>query len=631
MDKIKKHLYIIIILFAFLPILCNAATELGASTQSPVTGSNIYVQLDANYGDKLKIRDFHVIITYNPDYLEFDTITWIQSRGTYRHEPGKITIDKDPGINWESGATLQMKFKVKRTGLTKVDVLRNGDSHYDSNCDKGCDIIGQSFAGVSINAIEPSSQTLIGTLYVKGYTMLPTFSKTNFSYNLTVPPDVNYIDIVATKSDSRQTLSGYGVQKLAYGNNIFYITVTAQNGATQTYEINVNRTDNRTGDTTLKSLYVSGTNLRYEENKNVYEATVSKSVESVLINARPNDPNATVIGTGTKELNIGKNTFSISVASSAGRISNYTIIINRSTEKFQTFEKSSKLRTIKVNNLVLDISDDKKSWLYGIGKDYDSLTIDTITESSTALVEIEGNENLKSGLNVITIKVIEPNESEDEDAEDDITEYYLIVYKNPTNATLINDINNVTEKTDIIYNTTENDTHIIPLTTLKNIKNNNSKLYYNVVNFYNGILYQAIISENTPNSNLNASFKKISDGPLTFQTELPEGTEMLVYLGDYFDDEANVKIYTYNENEEYTLLTDGITLQNGYISFVANGKNNYVFSLASLIKEKSPLEQFLANNKKYLIGTICIVVFIIIISILLNKIKRQKNDNEPLY
>ena len=437
MPKIKKYLYIIIALFIMFPTLINAATELGASTQSPVVGTDVYVQLNINYKN-FKIGDAHYIITYDTEYLEFEEVIWIQTRGTYSMEPGKITIDKEFGKSWDSGAILQIKYKVLKDGLSKVDVLRNGESHYENG-----DVIGQSFVGVSISATKPSSQTLIGTLYVEGYTLQPTFSKTVYQYNLIVPPDVSSINVFASKSDSRQTITGDGYKKLSYGDNNFPVIVTAEDGSSRTYNITVHRTDNRNGDTSLKSLNVSDTNIKYENDKNVYEATVSRSVEDILITARANDPNATIIGTGRKKLNIGANTFNLTVESSGGRESNYTIIINRSTEEIPKVIKSSKLKTIKVNGLVMDLSDNKTSWLYGIGKDNDKLTIDAKAESDTATIEIIGNENLKVGINAIKIKVSEQNEVvEGAEPTYDITEYSLIVYKNPTNATLINEINN---------------------------------------------------------------------------------------------------------------------------------------------------------------------------------------------
>ncbi len=626
MQKIKKYLYIIIALFIMFPSLIYAATELGASTQNPVVGTDVYVQLNINYKN-FKIGDAHYIITYNKEYLEFEEVIWIQTRGTYSMEPGKITIDKDFGKSWDSGAILQIKYKVLKDGLSKVDVVRNGESHYENG-----DVIGQSFVGVSISATKPSSQTLIGTLYVEGYTLQPTFSKTVYQYNLIVPPDVSSVNVFASKSDSRQTITGDGYKKLSYGDNNFPVIVTAQDGSSRTYNITVHRTDNRNGDTSLKSLNVSDTNIKYENDKNVYEATVSRSVEDILITARANDPNATIIGTGRKKLNIGSNTFNLTVESSGGRESNYTIIINRSTEEIPKVIKSSKLKTIKVNGLVMDLSDNKTSWLYGIGKDNDKLTIDAKAESDTATIEIIGNENLKVGINAIKIKVSEQNEVvEGEEPTYDITEYSLIVYKNPTNATLINEINNNTFNGDIVFSTSENASHIIPSSTLRRLKDTKSKLYYNVVNLYNGILYQAIISENIQNSDLDVSFKKVSDNLLTYETNIPEGTEMLVYLENLFLDGANVKIYTYNETGKYTLLTDGITVQNGYISFVTNGEKNYVITTSTLIEEKSPLDQLLAKYKNYILGGIGAFVIALILIILIIKKIKQKTNKGPLY
>lgn len=626
MPKIKKYLYIIIALFIMFPTLINAATELGASTQSPVVGTDVYVQLNINYKN-FKIGDAHYIITYDTEYLEFEEVIWIQTRGTYSMEPGKITIDKEFGKSWDSGAILQIKYKVLKDGLSKVDVLRNGESHYENG-----DVIGQSFVGVSISATKPSSQTLIGTLYVEGYTLQPTFSKTVYQYNLIVPPDVSSVNVFASKSDSRQTITGDGYKKLSYGDNNFPVIVTAEDGSSRTYNITVHRTDNRNGDTSLKSLNVSDTNIKYENDKNVYEATVSRSVEDILITARANDPNATIIGTGRKKLNIGANTFNLTVESSGGRESNYTIIINRSTEEIPKVIKSSKLKTIKVNGLVMDLSDNKTSWLYGIGKDNDKLTIDAKAESDTATIEIIGNENLKVGINAIKIKVSEQNEVvEGAEPTYDITEYSLIVYKNPTNATLINEINNNTFNGDIVFSTSENASHIVPASTLKRLKETKSKLYYNVVNLYNGILYQAIISENIQDSDLDISFKKVSDNLLTYETNIPKGTEMLVYLENLFLDGANVKIYTFNEAGKYTLLTDGITVQNGYISFVTNGEKNYVITTSTLIEEKSPLDQLLAKYKNYILGGIgTIVIALIFINLISKKIK-QKTNKGPLY
>ena len=109
--------------------------------------------------------------------------------------------------------------------------------------------------------------------------------------------------------------------------NKFKIEVTAQNKDSRVYELTVTRTDNRTGDLTLKTLQVTGTNLKVVKDQTTYETTVSRSVDKILIAARTNDPMATLTGTGQKELQIGLNTFEILVESANGLEQIYTINI----------------------------------------------------------------------------------------------------------------------------------------------------------------------------------------------------------------------------------------------------------------------------------------------------------------
>lgn len=625
MKKIKKYFIGIIVLFVLFPCITKAATELGASTQNPVVGSNVYVQLDANYGANYQISSMHLVVTYDTSYLKLEEVIWIQSKASYSTGSGSITIDKTGGNNWNTGAIMQFKFKVLRSGLSTVAVEAKRDANnavIDSYYSNG-NPIGQSFGKVSISASEPSTSTIIGSLYVEGYTIQPTFSKTTYSYNLTVPSNVTSVNISGKKGDTNQTITGFGEKKLEYGDNRARITVTAQDGSSRTYEIMIHRTDNRTGDTSLKSISISNTNIKYEEGKTSYEATVSRSVDSVLITARTTDPNATLNGTGKKTLAIGENTFTLNVTSSGGKTATYTIKINRSTEELQTATNSSKLLSLKVNNLVLDLSNNKTKWLYGIGKEYSELSIDAIAESSTATVTINGNEKLKTGINPISITVTEKT--------GETTEYTLLVYKNPSDATIVNDLNNVNVKGNILYTTANTSSNNIPSSVLKALTDNNAKLYYNVVNIYNGPLYQIILSQNLPTEDYDLVFTKIAENPITYKTNVPEGNEVLLYLNEAFREGQVVKIYTYNEIGKYTLLTAGITVKDGYISFTTNGEENYVITTSTLVEEKGPFDLWMSKYKIYIIGGILLLILIIVFLYYINKQKKQKETNEPLY
>ena len=624
MKRVKRILAIFITLFIIFPCLTNAATELSAATQNPTVGSYVYVQLEANYGDSLKIRDFHVYVDYDPTYFSLENVIWVKlgaDSGTSRIESGRVYIDKS-SANWSSGPVVQLKLKVLKAGFTELTVERNGESYYTNG-----DVMAQTMAGIYINAQEPSNDTLIGSLYVEGYNIQPTFSRTTYNYNLTVPADVTSVNVIASKGNSKQTISGTGRKTLEYGANRVKVTVTAQDKSTSTYEIMITRTDNRTGDTTLKSLNVSNTTIKYDKSKNVYEATVSKSIDSVMITGLTTDPNATLVGTGRKNLQIGLNSFTLTVQSSGGKQQTYTINIIRSNEELQTVKKSSKLLSLKVNNLVLDLSNDKQTFLYGIGKEYSQLSIDAVPESATATTKITGNEKLIPGLNVITIAVSEQIDTDNEE----ITEYKLIVYKNPTTATVINNLESATGTKDFLYSTTSTSSNIIPVSLVNNLKTNNTKLYYNIVNMSNGLLYQFILKDNLPDTEIDAYITKINDSPLTYNVALPEGTEITAYVEDTYASGTDVKIYSYDEAANYTLVTAGVQVQNGYITFNTNGQSNYIITTVDLIKEQSEFDKLLNKYKGIIIGVVGGFIAIVAICILLNKKSKEKETNEPLY
>lgn len=625
MQRIKRFLFIMLFIIFIFPMFVNAGTELGTSTQHPIVGSTIYIQMDLLYPDTYNIRDLHVIVKYDPNYFSFEKVSWIQSSGSYSDDQnGTIYIDKEAGTDWHTGAALQLKFTVKKSGLSQIEVKRNGDSHYSDG-----NVIGQSFAGVYIDAKEPSTSVLLKGLYIEGHEIAPTFSRTNTEYSLSVPPSVNRVEVIAQKGDPNQTITGAGYRELSYGENKIHVVVQAQDGTTNTYNINVKRTDNRTGDTTLKSLTIGDQIIPIEEGKYTYETTVTRSTDNILLSARTTDPNATLIGTGRKSLNIGSNQFVLNIESSNGKKGEYAIIINRSTEEFNKVEESNKLRNIKVNGQNLDLADQKTRWFYGIISDLDSVEINAVAESETAKITITGNENLQPGINLVEIKVTEMKNITEERPETpaDSTIYQLVVYKNPSNTLPINSFEELTSDTDLFYYSTDETKSTLTSDILKTISSN--KLYYNIVNMYNGILYQVVIPGNKFTDDIDVSFKETSSQH--YETSLPEGMEILLNVGDKYLDNTNVKIYTYNEQNEYKLLTDGITVQNGYIKFNTNGDTNYIITTASLIKEDGPIVKWFKKNKNIILTILGVLLAIIVIlAIIFNK-KKKISSNEPQY
>ena len=108
------------------------------------------------------------------------------------------------------------------------------------------------------------------------------FTPTTLNYVVTVPNDVDKVNVYAKVQDSKAKItSGTGTQNLDEGENSLQIVVTAESGDTQTYTINVTRekaTDNNQETTStekevsdLKKLEIKGYTLTPAFSADIYE------------------------------------------------------------------------------------------------------------------------------------------------------------------------------------------------------------------------------------------------------------------------------------------------------------------------------------------------------------------------
>ena len=88
-----------------------------------------------------------------------------------------------------------------------------------------------------------SPNNVLKSITVSGYSLTPTFSKFTQEYDVIVNNDVKMIDISAQAMVSGTSVSGAGTYGILVGNNKIEIKVTAENGASRIYTINVVRLD----------------------------------------------------------------------------------------------------------------------------------------------------------------------------------------------------------------------------------------------------------------------------------------------------------------------------------------------------------------------------------------------------
>ena len=606
-------IFVILLFFIMIPSVVKAATRLSSSTQNPIVGESFYVQLNIDYGAKELISEAHYKITYDANALEYEKVNWTQSEGEVRVEPGIIYIDKTSATEpWEYGGQVQIKFKTLQSASVQIRVAENGRAMYANG-----NFISQYFSGVTINSLNPSNNSTLKSLYVEGYEILPTFTRDNHDYNLHVPANVTSVMVNAEQSDSKQRITGLGERVLNYGANRVDVVVYAQDGTTSEYKLMIYREDDRTGDMSLSGVFVNNRNiLNGEEDltKDTFSTVVGRSTETILLTAKTTDPKATLVGTGTKTLNIGENEFKLRVITTNNLEKEYTIIVRRSEEELEPDKQSSKLTRLSLNNIALDLSNDQQVFLYGVGSDVENVNVSTTTESSTAKVEINGDSKLQFGSNVVSVKVTE--------ITGDTTEYKIIVYRYINNVLNISNFSEITNNgNNMAFSRTEADDTIIDKNTLEKLKSNNEDFYYNVINTYNGLLYQLRFNKYDYND-IDTKFTKLSDSKNTYATNIPEGIEMQTYVGDLYNDNTILKVYTYNEKGNYRLLTDGVVVNFGYINYRTNGDKNYVFTTESLIKDENKFEVFFKKYKTLIIG----IIFVIIVLSVLPLFKKKKNN-----
>lgn len=81
--------------------------------------------------------------------------------------------------------------------------------------------------------------TTLSYLAADNYSLTPTFNRSITEYDLVLNDPVSQLTVTAQAEDSSSSVSGTGAYNLTEGLNVIAVTVTAQNGSSTTYKINV--------------------------------------------------------------------------------------------------------------------------------------------------------------------------------------------------------------------------------------------------------------------------------------------------------------------------------------------------------------------------------------------------------
>lgn len=219
MKKIKYILFSLLVCLIGVGFVNAASIKVSANKTNVVVGSTVTVTVKVNGGAGWEYD------------LSYDSSVFSCSGSTHVL-----------GGTLAGNSSVSFTLKAIKSGSSNISV-----KNY-SVLDDASNSLGVSPNAITVTAktqaeIEASYSTNadLSNLTVEGYELSPEFAKNTLEYELTVPNDVEKVNVVANKADGSASVKGAGEIELSEGSNKVEVVVTAQKGNTKTYVLNITR------------------------------------------------------------------------------------------------------------------------------------------------------------------------------------------------------------------------------------------------------------------------------------------------------------------------------------------------------------------------------------------------------
>lgn len=253
---------------------------------------------------------------------------------------------------------------------------------------------------------EKGSDATLKSLDVLEGSLSPEFKSDQEVYDIEVSAGVDSLTLNPVLNDSNAKYRVTGNGNFKTGKNVVYITVTAEDGTTKTYVINVMKKAN--DNNYLSSLELDQYDLSTEFNKEMenYYIDLDRSITQIEVSATPEDSKAKVSNTGIYNLKVGYNQIDVLVTSQSGLVRTYTLHITVNANS------NSNLLSLTTSSIVSYIPNFKANiteYTLEVPHDEDKITVLGVSEDQYASVSGNGTYHLNIGDNVISIVVTAEN------------------------------------------------------------------------------------------------------------------------------------------------------------------------------------------------------------------------------
>ena len=217
----------------------------------------------------------------------------------------------------------------KVSGLVKDAKLVFGDNSFSIKVSSESGK-SKTYKIVVNRADNRSNNAFLGSITIDNGKL--NFDRNVFMSDVRVLNEVSLVNVVATPEDSKAKVSINGPKSLKEGDNKYVIKVTAENGATQEYSINVKRlkVGEVLGDNpNIANMVIDGYSINFNPMTTSYNLKIDNKTKSLGISVVMQEEGATYQINGNNDLKNG-DIVTINTVSMDGTQNTYKIIIEKS-------------------------------------------------------------------------------------------------------------------------------------------------------------------------------------------------------------------------------------------------------------------------------------------------------------
>lgn len=299
----------------------------------------------------------------------------------------------------------------------------------------------------------------------------------------------------------------------------------------------------------------------------------------------------------------------------------------------QTKSTNNKIKELSVDGYEL-VKVDANNYTLSVGPNVESINIKATAEDSKAKVTGAGEHKLQNGDN--NIEIIVTSESGSQNKIN-----VKVTKKENYSLDDLSSLLNNEDATDIEI-TIDSNTKLTS-TDITNIKNSGKKVKLNYYDdskklLYSWILYGSKItdekeflttlSSNSENATAINNITNNADGLFinTKNNNIPKGTSIKLFVGNKFNNNEKISVFTYNKNSnKMDLVQDNLIVKNGYIEFNVDSDSDYFITKDFKV---NVTDTNIPESKKSILPIIILPLLAIIVVVTIVLVVKKNNKNK---